>query len=134
MTGIRRLGRHVRAKRARDRCRVYRRTDRLHRAPYPRPSRQAPARHLEAAGFLDDDGFTDVPVHLQAQIEITDDRIHFDLTGSDQQRPAPVNAPYALTFAACAYALKCLIDPDVPVNDGFYRVISAQTLRRYRRQ
>jgi N-methylhydantoinase B len=29
-----------------------------------------------------------------------------------------------MTFSACAYALKCLIDPDLPVNDGFYRVVS----------
>ena len=28
-----------------------------------------------------------------------------------------------MTFSACAYALKCLIDPDLPVNDGFYRLI-----------
>ena len=27
-----------------------------------------------------------------------------------------------MTFSACAYALKCLIDPDLPVNDGFYRL------------
>jgi N-methylhydantoinase B len=83
-----------------------------------------PRGTCQAVGFLDDDGFTDEPVRLQARIEIADDGIHFDLNGSDPQRPAPVNAPYALTFAACAYALKCLIDPDVPVNDGFYRVIS----------
>ena len=29
-----------------------------------------------------------------------------------------------MTFSACAYALKCLIDPDLPVNDGFYRLVS----------
>ena len=44
------------------------------------------------------------------------------MTGSDPQRRAPVNSTYAQTFSACAYALKCLIDPDLPVNDGFYRL------------
>jgi N-methylhydantoinase B len=34
-----------------------------------------------------------------------------------------VNSTYAQTFSACAYALKCLIDPDLPVNDGFYRLV-----------
>ena len=29
-----------------------------------------------------------------------------------------------MTFSAAAYALKCLIDPDLPVNDGFYRLIT----------
>ena len=41
----------------------------------------------------------------------------------DPQRRAPVNSTYAMTFSACAYALKCLIDPDLPVNDGFYRLV-----------
>ena len=35
-----------------------------------------------------------------------------------------MNSTYAQTFSACAYALKCLIDPDLPVNDGFYRAIA----------
>jgi N-methylhydantoinase B len=78
----------------------------------------------EAEGFVDNDGYTDEPVHLKARIEIGPDGVTFDTTGSDNQRRAPVNSTYAMTFSACAYALKCLIDPDLPVNDGFYRVIS----------
>ncbi len=63
-------------------------------------------------------------MHLRARIEIGPDGVTFDTTGSDPQRRAPVNSTYAMTFSACAYALKCLIDPDLPVNDGFYRVVS----------
>jgi N-methylhydantoinase B len=78
----------------------------------------------EAEGSVDTDGYTDEPVRLCARIEITAEGVHFDLAGSDPQRRAPVNSTYAQTFSACAYAVKCLIDPDLPVNDGFYRVIS----------
>ncbi len=78
----------------------------------------------EAEGSVDTDGYTDEPVHLQARVEITAGGVHFDLAGSDPQRRAPVNSTYAQTFSACAYAVKCLIDPDLPVNDGFYRLIS----------
>jgi N-methylhydantoinase B len=78
----------------------------------------------EAEGFVDNDGYTDEPVRLRARIEVTDDGVRFDTTGSDPQRRAPVNSTYAMTFSACAYALKCLIDPDLPVNDGFYRLVS----------
>jgi N-methylhydantoinase B len=78
----------------------------------------------EAQGSVDNDGYTDDPVHLKARIEIGPDGVTFDTTGSDPQRRAPVNSTYAMTFSACAYALKCLIDPDLPVNDGFYRVVS----------
>jgi N-methylhydantoinase B len=82
-----------------------------------------PAGVYEAEGFLDTDGFTDIPVRLAAKVVIDDDGVLFDLTGSDPQRRAPVNSTYAQTLSACAYALKCLIDPDVPTNDGFYRLI-----------
>jgi len=63
-------------------------------------------------------------VKLKARVTLVPDGAHFDTTGSDPQRRAPVNSTYAMTFSACAYMLKCLIDPDLPVNDGFYRVIT----------
>ena len=62
----------------------------------------------------------------------TPDGVAFDLAGSDPQRRAPVNSTYAQTFSACAYALKCLIDPDLPVNDGFYRLVRGRRARRAR--
>jgi N-methylhydantoinase B len=81
---------------------------------------------FEADGFVDTDGYSDDPVRLRARIEITDEGVVFDLAGSDRQRRAPVNSTFAQTFSACAYALKCLIDPDLPVNDGFYRLVRVE--------
>jgi N-methylhydantoinase B len=78
----------------------------------------------EAEGFVDTDGYTDEPVRLRARVELSPEGARFDTTGSDPQRRAPVNSTHAQTFSACAYALKCLIDPDLPVNDGFYRLVS----------
>jgi N-methylhydantoinase B len=83
-----------------------------------------PAGIFEAEGFVDTDGYTDDPVRLRVRVEVTAAGIHFDTAGSDPQRRAPVNSTYAQTFSACAYALKCLVDPDLPVNDGFYRLVS----------
>jgi N-methylhydantoinase B len=80
----------------------------------------------EAEGFVDTDGYTDEPVKLCGRVEIGADRVRFDTTGSDLQRRAPVNSTYAMTLSACAYALKCLIDPDLPVNDGFYRLLEVE--------
>ncbi len=85
-----------------------------------------PAGVYEAEGTVDNDGYTDEPVRLQARIELSAEGVAFDLTGSDPQRRAPVNATYAQTFSACAYTFKCLIDPDLPVNDGFYRLVRLQ--------
>jgi N-methylhydantoinase B len=83
----------------------------------------------EAEGSVDTDGYTDEPVRLKARVEISANGVHFDLAGSDPQRRAPVNSTYAQTFSACAYAVKCLIDPDLPVNDGFYRAVTVDAPR-----
>ncbi len=76
-----------------------------------------------ADGYVDNDGFSDEPVHLAAKVVIDDEGVLFDFSGSDPQRRAPVNSTYAMTYSACAYVLKCLIDPDVPVNAGFHRLV-----------
>ena len=78
----------------------------------------------DAEGSVDTDGYTDEPVHLNASVTIGPDGVRFDTAGSDPQRRAPVNSTFAQTYSACAYALKCLIDPDLPVNDGFYRLLT----------
>ena len=76
-----------------------------------------------ADGYVDNDGFSDKPVYLAAKVVIDDEGVLFDFSGSDPQRRAPVNSTYAMTYSACAYVLKCLIDPDVPVNAGFHRLV-----------
>ena len=78
---------------------------------------------FSAKGFVDNDGFTDEVVNLKVKVTIDDDGVKFDTTGSDPQRRAPVNSTFAQTFSACAYALRALMDKDLPVNDGFYRYV-----------
>ena len=76
-----------------------------------------------AAGSVDNDGFTDKPVQLRVKVTIDDSGVHFDTTGSEPQRRAPVNSTFAQTFSACAYALRSLMDKDLPVNHGFYEYV-----------
>lgn len=85
--------------------------------------RKLPRGEFFADGYVDNDGFTDESVHLRARVVIDDEGVLFDLDGSDPQRRAPVNSTFAQTFSACAYALKCLIDTDVPTNAGFYKYV-----------
>ena len=54
----------------------------------------------EAEGVVDNDGYTDEPVRLQARVELRPDGARFDTTGSDPQRRAPVNSTFAMTFSA----------------------------------
>jgi N-methylhydantoinase B len=72
-------------------------------------------------GFLDYDGFTDEVVKLKVEITVEGETVFFDFDGCDPQRRAPVNSTKAMTFSACAYALRALMAPDMPVNTGFYQ-------------
>ncbi|MBI21219.1 MAG: 5-oxoprolinase [Chloroflexi bacterium] len=83
-----------------------------------------PKGNYFAEGFIDNDGFTDKKVNLKINIKIDDNGVFFNTDGSDLQRRAPVNSTYAQTFSACAYALRTLMDRDLPVNDGFYRYVN----------
>jgi N-methylhydantoinase B len=74
--------------------------------------------------FLDDDGTTGRPIRLCLRARVAGGTVAFDLSGSDAQRAAPMNATLTQSFSPLAYVIKCLIDPRVPTNDGFYRLIS----------
>ncbi len=86
-----------------------------------------PKGTIEAVDHLDDDGVSDTPIRIEVRITITDEEVVFDVTGSDDQRPSSINTTKGGTLSACAYALRCLIDPDVPMNDGFYQVLRVVT-------
>lgn len=79
---------------------------------------------LSAEGYLDDDGVTDDHIRVAVQVTLGDEGAVFDLTGTDAQRPASINTTAAMTFASCAYAFRVHLDPDIPVNDGFYRMVT----------
>ena len=83
--------------------------------------RRIPRGKFEATGFMDNDGLTDEPIRIHVTITVTGERVSFDLTGTDPQRKCPMNATFAMTYSNCAYSLPVLLDPDLPMNDGFYR-------------
>ncbi len=78
---------------------------------------------FQAECCLDDDGITSEPVRIKATVTIDGQRMVFDFSGTDAQRNAPMNCNMTQTFTACVYVLKCLVDPDIPVNEGFYEPI-----------
>lgn len=44
-----------------------------------------------------------------------------DFTGTSPQRPGNMNAPRAVTRAVVLYAFRCLVDEDLPLNEGCLR-------------
>ena len=126
-TGVRRVGAVIErhgldtVREAMDELVAY--TERRTRAELAR----LPHGTYEAEGFVDFDGYSDERVRLHVRVELRPDGVRFDVTDSEPQRRAPVNSTFAQTYSACAYAVKCLVDPDLPVNDGFYRLLQVDT-------
>jgi len=61
--------------------------------------------------------------NINVAVEISREKINIDFHGSSGEVPYPVNAVYGVTVAASTYALKSVIDPDMPINHGFYRIV-----------
>jgi N-methylhydantoinase B len=65
-------------------------------------------------------------VTIAAELEIGDDELRVDFTGTDEQVSGAVNAPIAVTASATYYAARCVIDPDIPPSAGAYRPIEIE--------
>jgi len=65
------------------------------------------------------------PVVIRVAVTIEGDRICFDFAESDDQVAGPYNIRPPLVRAVC-YALKCLVDPDIPANGGFAAAVDAK--------
>jgi N-methylhydantoinase B len=88
---------------------------------------QFPDGTFTAESFMDGDGIRDEPIQLVATVHIDRGRVSVDLTDCAPQRQSPTNATFSQTYSGVVYVLKCLIDPDIPVNDGFYRLVDIRT-------
>jgi len=75
----------------------------------------------EGEDWLDDDGVEDRPIRIHVCIEKRGDRATFDFSGTDAQTRGPVNTTYFIACSAVYYAMKALIAPEVPPNEGCYR-------------
>jgi 5-oxoprolinase (ATP-hydrolysing) len=65
-----------------------------------------------------DDG---TPIQLTITINPTDGSAHFDFTGTGEEGYHSFNAPQAIARSATLYVLRCLINQDIPLNEGCLR-------------
>lgn len=85
--------------------------------------KQVPNGSYDFKDILEGDGITEEELVIQALVKVHDDTIEVDFTGSAKQTQGPVNSTHGVTNACVYYALKALLDPEVPPNAGTYRSI-----------
>ena len=71
---------------------------------------------------MDGDGVDTLDIPIRLKVTIAGDRAHFDFTGTSPQVKGNVNVTMNATQAAVCYALKAMLDPEVPNNQGVLAV------------
>jgi 5-oxoprolinase (ATP-hydrolysing) len=75
---------------------------------------------LVALDFMDDG----TPIKLAITINPDDGSAHFDFTGTGEEGYHSFNAPQAIARSATLYVLRCLINQDIPLNEGCLRPLT----------
>ncbi|CAK9223127.1 unnamed protein product [Sphagnum troendelagicum] len=75
---------------------------------------------LEAEDYMDDGS----AICLKLTIDSVKGEAHFDFGGTSPEVYANWNAPEAVTAAAIIYCLRCLVDVDIPLNQGCLAPVS----------
>lgn len=77
-------------------------------------SRRFAGQDLHAVDYMDDGS----PIELRVRIDADKGEAIFDFEGTGPEVYANINAPEAVTYSAIIYCLRCLIDQDIPLNQG----------------
>ena len=87
-----------------------------------------PRGRYQAEDFLDDDGAGSGPVRIAVALTFQSGAagrplVTVDFTGSAPQVAGSVNAVDAITYSACFYVFRCLLQEDVPAAAGLMRPV-----------
>ena len=69
------------------------------------------------------DGFEE-PLRIHCTVTVRGSEVAVDYAGSSAQIDRPVNSVFNYTIAYTSFALKCLLDPSPPSNDGTFRPVT----------
>jgi N-methylhydantoinase B len=60
---------------------------------------------------------------VQAAVTLDDGTVTIDFTGTSEQSGGAINASYSQTMSGVIYAVRCLVDPSIPMNEGCFRAV-----------
>jgi N-methylhydantoinase B len=73
--------------------------------------------------YLDDDGVDPVPIPIVVTMTVHGDSVTIDFTGSSEQVRGGINCPLPFTISCCGYAVRSIIQGDIPNTSGLFRPI-----------
>jgi len=88
---------------------------------------QLPPGHYTFTDYLESDGIVDEPIPIRVAIAVESNDIKVDFSGTSAATRGPVNCTRPVTLACVYYAIKSVVDPGLPSNEGAYRPIHVVT-------
>jgi N-methylhydantoinase B len=88
---------------------------------------ELPHGSWKASEVIEDDGRGGGPYEIRVTVTASPEQITADFTASDPQVDAPVNCTHISALSAVCTACIAVVDPDVPLNDGFLDLIELVT-------
>ena len=82
-----------------------------------------PDGRYSGCAYMDDDGAQSGQVPIVVTATVTGDRLSFDCTGTGVQSGGAFNVMPSGVLATVAYAVKALLDPELPPNRGLFESI-----------
>ena len=73
--------------------------------------------------YLDDDSVDPDPIPIKVKMTVEGDSLTIDFTGSSDQVRGAINSPYPFTVSCCGYAVRSIIQEDIPNTSGIFRPI-----------
>lgn len=73
--------------------------------------------------YLDNDGITNKPIKITADLTIKGEEAVVDFSSSSPQVEGGVNANFAVTYSAVLYVFRSLVDEEIPFNTGLMRPV-----------
>ncbi|MBX6389505.1 MAG: hydantoinase B/oxoprolinase family protein [Frankia sp.] len=86
-----------------------------------------PAGRYQGSFTIDTDGVS--PGHHLVSVTVTLDGaggIVLDFAGTGAQSPGAINASVSQTLSGVLYAVRCLLDPAIPMNEGCFRPLDVR--------
>jgi N-methylhydantoinase B len=86
-----------------------------------------PDGSFDGSYAMEGDGIeTDRDFVVRCRVTIDGARCRLDFSGTDPQARGPINASYSQALSGAVYALRCYLDPDIPMNEGFYWALEVE--------
>ena len=83
-----------------------------------------PQGEWEFTDYIDNDGIDLQPIAIHANLKIDGDEVFVDFDGTSPQAKGSINPNFAYTKSNVYAVFKCLIDPAIQSNSGFFRAFN----------